>query len=290
MRVVICYHDPISNKMMEEVIEMTHEEFITNAQIKLKNTLEKSILNLSNANYQKRLQTMTVTDTAKEIIKQEYKTPESIYNGPYTKTALFLLPMLELTLRNEKIKKYLVNAYLDDIAYEHDYTRPIFLLFKVKSFAEPEYKELFKFITTLPSFRIDYDLGTQEFIDPQNNWPTKYNLVMMVYETPEKWKDDYYHFKAGRYSRFSSEYKLKFPKETLDKDNKRVESLVYGVIHKTAYRKDQVAKHFCVKNDKGTIKDLQEYEKNRKEMDGWAEIWECADKKHEYYNYCEEVK
>ena len=219
---------------------------------------------------------MTKVQDAETVIEENYITKDSIYNGPYTKTTLFLLPMLDLNLRNAAIKKFLVNAYIDDADYEHDYTRPIFLLLKTKNFEDKDFINLCAFLRTMFTYKMDYDLGTQN----------GESLVMLVFETPEKWKHDYYHFKSGRYSKFSDEYKSKFPKEVVGADKRKIESLVFGVIHKTPYRKDQVASHFCVKDDiTGKIKDQVDYEKIRKEMDSWEEVWDAPSRETEVYRY-----
>jgi len=219
---------------------------------------------------------MIKTPEADKVIQEEFRAEESIYNGPFTKTALFLLPMLGLNLRNAQFKKFFKNAYLDDVDYDHDYTRPIFVLLSVKDFSDKDYKEVIKFLWAIPGFKMDYDLGRQD----------DKNLVMLVFETAEKWKEDYYHFKAGRYFKFSKEYKILFPQKTANGPGKpETESLMWGVIHKSAYRKDLIAKHFAPKNDKGEIINLKELDEFRKEMDTWEEIYDRAHKKHELFNY-----
>jgi len=227
-----------------------------------------------NSERRQKYKNMTKTKEAEEIIQESFITQSSIYNGPYNKTTLFLLPMLELTLRNPVVKKYLKNAYLDDADFEHDFTRPLFLLLRTKSFEEKEFKDLCTILRSKMTFKVDYDLGKQDGD----------NLVMYVFEIPEKWKENYYHFKAGRYSKFTDPYKILFPKEILD-GTKKVESLVYGVIYKTAYRKDQVASHFCVKDGEGKIKDTKEYETIRKGLDQNQDIWEMPMRHHEIMHW-----
>jgi len=224
---------------------------------------------------------MTDTEEFKETITNTYKSKESIYNGVHTKTSLFLLPMLGLTLKNSFIRKHLLNAYLDDLEFTHDFKRPIFILLKTKSFKDPSFEELVNIFRQKKEIKIDYDLGVQLIDD------IKYNLVMFVFECPEKWIKDYYCFKSGHYSKMSDEYKNLFPRETIDKDKKPVESLMWGVMHKSDFRKNQVALHFTVKDNLGKPKNLVEYNRLRKEIETYPEIWDGLNPKEEIYNFKE---
>lgn len=223
---------------------------------------------------------MTIEKEAANLIKENYKSKDSVYNGRYTKTALFLLPMLELSLRHNLVNRYLVNAYLDDKGLEHDYKRPIFLLFKVKSFMEKDWMDFSNYLRESTMLVYDYDLGVQD----------GHNLVMKVFETPTKWKEDYYHFKAGRYSKFSSAYKVLFPKETLDEKKQKTESLMWGVINKSPYRKDFIANHFCVKDNDGKIKNQDDLKQAKEFVDTLEEIWDICNSSEEYYRWNLEKK
>lgn len=213
---------------------------------------------------------MVITENIEQVIQEDYIPNQSPFNGRWTKTALFLLPMLDLNLKHPYLQKYLFNAYLDDKELEHNFVRPIFLLFKVENYNEPDFKKLSDVLVHNRVY--DYDIGKQE----------GYNLVMMVFSTPEKYKEDYYHFKTGRYSKFSTEYKQKFPRETINEKKQRVESLMYGAIYKTEFRKDWVAKYFCQKDSRDEVISIKEYNELRKEIDTWEEVWDKADRT-EYY-------
>lgn len=219
---------------------------------------------------------MTKTEkTIDDLVKENAVPKESIYNGRYTKTALFLLRMIDLNLQHPLVNKFLYNAFLDDKGLQHTFERPIFLLFKVEKLNDKEFMQLFQTLRELGHRRYDYDLGKQD----------GHNLVMVVCQTPDKWKDDYYHFKAGRYSKMSDAYKLLFPKEIYNGTAVKQESMVWGALHKSKTLKDRVANIFTVKDDQGNIKDPLAYEEFRKEIDTWDETWDLPKPSEEYYRF-----
>ncbi len=219
--------------------------------------------------------TMIKTPEAEEIIQQPFKDKESIYNGPYNKTTLFCLPMLGLTLRNAVVKTYLKNVYLEDVDYEHEIVRPLFVLAAVKDFTEKDYINFCYVLRHTEGYKHEYDLGKQN----------GKNLVMFVFETKLCHKDDYYHFKAGRYSKFSLRYKQTFDQYINNDTEKQIESLMWGVVYKSKFRKDQIALHFSVKDNDGKVKDQKEYKILRDAIDKYEEIWEVPRREAEYFNY-----
>lgn len=203
---------------------------------------------------------MIKNDNIKELLNNTYIVPESIFDGRYTKTSLFMLPSLDISLSSINIKPFLINAFLDDREYNHIFIRPIFVLFKTKSYKDITWKKLYESLMKKPEYLVDYDCGIQN----------DFNLVMFVFACPEKYKEDYYHFKRGRYSKFSEEYKKKFPEAVTNDKGKFVKSLMYGVIHKTNYIKSEVERVLML--DPNIIDEMDE-------------LWEIPLRHREYYRY-----
>jgi len=218
---------------------------------------------------------MTKTENTYNILEENYKSKDSIYNGIYNKTTLFMLPAIDFNIRYAPLRKHLVNVYLNDFEYYHDYQCPLFVLLKTKTFEESSYKDLIKSFKDSKFFVCDYSVGTNE----------DHNLVMYVFEVPKQFHDVYYNFKGAKYSKFSKEYRNKFPKLTVDNTNKSVESLMWGVINKSTYRKEQVAKHFSIQNAEGKIIDMDAYNELLSDMENWDEIWDKIYPKEEVYRY-----
>lgn len=183
----------------------------------------------------------------------------SSFTGDHTKTSTFLLPMLGMYHYNKPLSNYFVNCYLDDLSLDHDYRRPLFLLLKSSNILNLNWLDFYTSLKKLDTFVYDYYVGTLS-----NNK----HLYMLVFETPEKWKSDYYLFKRGRYSKFSEEYKKLFPKIIKNLFQKNVESLAYGVIHKTEKLKKEVEE--ILKLEKGFVDSLEE-------------IWDLPRKEEEYF-------
>lgn len=212
-----------------------------------------------------------------EIVVEDYKPKMSDYNGKYSKTALFLLQMIGLSLRHRLILKFMRNAFIDDKGIEHDFTRPIFVLFSIKNMQDKEWAILEDVLKKNESRITDYYVGVDS--------KTGMNYVMYVFQVPDNWKEDFYHFKAGRYSKMSDEYKAKHPKDIIDPVHGTIESVVWGAMHKSDKLKDRVAKEFSVKDEKGRIKDKLAYNDIRSALDTAAEIWDRPNKEEEYFRY-----
>jgi hypothetical protein len=69
-----------------------------------------------------------------EVLNEPYVVRDGAFDGKWTKTTQFLNPLIDLNLRNRIIMNYFVNMFLDDHAVEHNYVRPIFVLFRTKGF------------------------------------------------------------------------------------------------------------------------------------------------------------
>lgn len=172
-----------------------------------------------------------------EIVKESSKLDESEFDGKYTKTALFMLPSVDIDLRNRLISKYISNAFLNDMEHEHDYVRPIFVLFSVSLQNEVEWRDLCKVLRTKnPCYLDDYYVGKE----------SGKHLIMYIFSVPDKWKADYFLFKRARYSKFSDEYKSKFPEKVTSKSGTDIESLVWGAMHKSNNLKAFIKKRFAI--------------------------------------------
>lgn len=197
-----------------------------------------------------------------EVVKQEYITPVSLYDGVYTKTTQFLLPAIALNVKNRLIHSFFVNSYVGDKGHRNNYDRPIFVLFAVKDFASREWHKVYSTLVKSENYVDDYDCGKQD----------DKNLVMMVFRVPEEFEEDYYHFKRGRYSKFSKEYKSKFPQYVHNENGEKVESMIWQVIHKSATLKRKLEDEFGL--DYGQL-----------DKDDTAEIWDLPRRNREYYRY-----
>jgi hypothetical protein len=205
-----------------------------------------------------------------DVIKEEFVTPVSLYDGKYTKTTQFMLPAVGLNIRNRLIFNYFLNAYIEDKGHRHEYKRPIFVLFGVKDFKDKEWQKVYVALVKSPNYIDDYDCGIQD----------DKNLVMMVFQVPDEFEMDLYKFKRGRYSMFSEKYKDKFPKFVGDDEGVGKESIIWQVINKTEALKRQIEEEFGM--DEGEL-DLP--------TDGVVakEIWDIPRKNREYYRYEEVV-
>lgn len=201
-----------------------------------------------------------------EILKQEFLTPVSIYDGKYTKTTQFMLPSVGVNVKNKLIFKYFINSYLDDKGKVHDYERPVFVLFGVKDFNDKDWQKVYAALLRSPNYKGDYDCGIQDEL----------NLVMLVFKVPDDFESDYYHFKRGRYSRFSDAYKEKFPRFIGDDDNKGKESIIWQVINRSPILRKQIEDEF----------NMPEGELDKATDGTFAkDIWDIPRKNREYYRY-----
>lgn len=193
----------------------------------------------------------------KEILKQNWEIFDSKYDGVFTKTTQFMLASLEINLTATMLKCFR-NAFLKDVEHDHEYERPIFLLFGKDD--EKNWKRMHEDLTKNSNFVNDYVVGFDK---------NGIELFMYVFSVPEKFKDDYYSFKSGRYSKFSESYKSKFAK-FISVKNKREESIVWQVIHKADTLRRKIEDEFSL--EEGFL-------------DAAEEIWEQPRKEREYYNY-----
>lgn len=203
-----------------------------------------------------------------QILETKYEKDYSKYSiGKYNKTTTFLLPSVGLGIFQIKtIASYLVNAYLEDESLEHNFERPVFVLFSISKTQEKTWNDFEYKLQKNPNYVYDYYVGTNE----------KETLIMYVFKVPEKWKDIYSLFKEGKYFEFDEDYKKIFPKEAINL-GKIVESKVYGVLYKTQSLKEYLIQEFVIDPD-----DQNEFENTLNSMDNW---WDLPDKKYEHIKF-----
>jgi hypothetical protein len=96
-----------------------------------------------------------------EVLQENYITPSSEHDGKFSKTSQFMIPAIGINLHNPLVFKFFVNAYLNDAEHKHDYVRPIFLLFSIKNFKDPDWIKVYNKLITSPNFITEYDIGLQ---------------------------------------------------------------------------------------------------------------------------------
>jgi hypothetical protein len=198
-----------------------------------------------------------------EVLNEPYVVRDGAFDGKWTKTTQFLNPLIDLNLRNRIIMNYFVNMFLDDHAVEHNYVRPIFVLFRTKDFQDVMWLKVYGAMKASAHYRYDYDVGVQD----------GYNLIMIVFSIPESSADDYYHFKKGHYSKFSDSLKSKFPRFLQNPTTgEPEESIIWGVMHKSRHLKKLLE---------------EEFDTPHGHFDDAPEIWDQPQKDREYYRYQE---
>jgi hypothetical protein len=135
----------------------------------------------------------------------------------------------------DSVKKLgLVDTYTEDPSMKDFVTLPdqqkfLFLLIKNKKMTSLEIKKIISELAQIP-IKV---LFSYELIN---------DYLMIVIEFPQEFKLDYDNVIAGRYSKLSEQFKLKFPKtkDVFNKEKKRVGSeytLYYHVFNKTEWLK-----------------------------------------------------
>lgn len=227
---------------------------------------------------------MTRNETKiKSTLLNPYTIPSGFYDGLHTKTTQFILPSVSIDMRNRQNCKFFINAFLDDRGRNHNYTRPIFVLMGVNSFEDKEWQKVYNQIVLSKDYIDDYDCGVQDIMS-DNKRTSTVNLVMLVFSVPDEYAQDYYSFKRGRYSKFSTKYKEKFPRYS-DGNKSGSESYLWRVINKSASLKRELEEEFGMdygEMDLPTIIDGVTYPPAE-------EIWDVPRKEREYYRYVKDV-
>lgn len=208
------------------------------------------------------------------VLAEQSDVEQSKFNGgKYNKTTIFTLPMISLNYRIRAMSKYLKNAFLDDGGIEHDFDKPIFLLLKVKDYKDRDWIDFCKSVLTVDSIKeaylMDYFVGREDGCD----------LIMYVFDVPDKWAADFELFKAGKYSKMSDAFKKNFPKEEYSVSGGRRESQAWGALNKSDTLKDIVVKEF-INPGTSSVDDVISL---RRDMDTWPEIWDKPHAKEEVF-------
>lgn len=193
-----------------------------------------------------------------KVVRECYVTPDSLYDGPYTKTTQFMLPAIGINIKSKLIFNFFVNTYIEDSGIRHNYKRPIFVLFAVTDFSTREWSKVYSTLVKTDNYIHDYDVGIKD----------EKKLVMMVFKVPDEFEQDYYHFKRGRYSQFSEAFKAKFPRYIGDGK----ESLLWQAINKAPELKRKIEDEFLL-------------EEGQMDWPDATEIWDKPRKEREYYRY-----
>jgi hypothetical protein len=198
-----------------------------------------------------------------ELIKEDYKVPESVFDTKRTKTSHF---MLNTIFPNNSIisTEYFVNAFLDDEKFDHDVVRPIFILFKT-SLKDNKWTMLSQKIKTKAEFVLEYFCGIQD----------GKHLIMMVFSVPDKFAKEYELFKIGKYSKFSENYKKLFPQYLTNDRAQSPESKIWQALYKSDALRKELENYFTVTpNGSNPTRFAPE-----------DELWGIIEPKYEVYRY-----
>lgn len=165
-----------------------------------------------------------------QLIEENYIVPHSVFDGKMTKTSHFMLNALFPKTSTLTSTEYFINAFLyDEMFGKHMLTRPIFILFKMKP-RDGKWGIIASKLRNKEEYVLEYFCGTHEGS----------NLIMMIFQVPEKWAKEYILFKAGKYSKFSEEYKKLFNRYTHDDNAQPIESIIWRVVYKSTELRKQL--------------------------------------------------
>lgn len=198
------------------------------------------------------------------IIQEDYVAPESEFDRKRTKTSHF---MLNTVFPNSSLMatEFFVNAFLEDDEFKHSILRPLFLLFKVRQ--ENKWTTIAQRLRAKNEYVLEYYCGKQDGKD----------LIMMVFQVPDRYAKEYLNFKAGKYSQFSDEYKKLFNRYTHNDRAQPVESTVWRVIHKSPELKRELEAYFEVPETRKIGKPVK--------FNDDDELWGIPEPKFEFYRF-----
>jgi hypothetical protein len=197
------------------------------------------------------------------LLREDYVVPQSFFDKTRTKTSHFMLNTL-FTNGSLTNTEFFVNAFIGDHGFSNRFVRPLFLLFKITPNDS-------KWNTIAPRLRAKNEYLMEYFVGVQD----KKHLVMMVFQVPDRFSKEYVHFKNGKYSQFSIEYKKLFNRYTNNERAQPVESIIWKVLYKTAdLRKDMEAFFTVDPKDTHPVK-----------FDPEDELWGIPEDKWEIYRY-----
>ena len=142
-----------------------------------------------------------------EVAERPYGVKFQEMGISYTNTAMFVLPMLNLSI--VRLGKYFLNCFIKDKEYPTLVERPLFLLFKFDYETkndELHCKNIHDELTSKDELVTYYYVG--------NIQGSK--CIMYLFNIDSEFQDDYNNFLKGKYSKFRPEFKEKFPKYFMD--------------------------------------------------------------------------
>lgn len=150
-------------------------------------------------------------------------------------STLFLLYPLGLE-RRKLIEFGFRSAYISDTGKDTDYENPVFLLFK------PEDITMFQAFVDSEYVRVNPHTET---FDLREDYDQDKGYVVLLYQFPDEFKEDYEKFLEGKYSKFSAKFKETYPKMIKIKQAsgliRDVISTQYKIIHNTKKIREEVA-------------------------------------------------
>jgi len=196
-----------------------------------------------------------------QLLIEDYVVPQSPFDKKRTKTSHFLLNTI-FPSSSLMATEYFVNAFLADDEFQHRIIRPVFVLFKVSK-KDAKWQQIASRLRAKPEFILEYFCGIDN----------KKDLVMMVFQVPEIYKNEYINFKEGKYSKFSNLYKKTFNRFTNNDKAEPVESAIWRVIHKSPELKRELESFFSVQKKHPYIFAEED------------ELWGVPQPLYEYYRY-----
>ena len=210
-----------------------------------------------------------------QLLQDDCKDHDSEFNWKrgnriHNKSTYFALPFIGITVDGNVCSRYLRNAYLNDKGIEHDFVRPLFVLFRVKNRADKVWADFANAASMRDAYITDYYVGQEG-----DN-----TLIMYVFQIPEKWADDFVHFKAGRYSSMSTAYKSIFDQYMYTPSGNKRETRMWGILNKSEALKDEVVKRF-INPETSTPEDVISL---RREMNFWDDVWDAPNDNAEVFH------
>lgn len=153
-----------------------------------------------------------------------------------TASTRYLLRPLGIIKKDEKIDSSklkdfgFIDAFIKDVNHKHDYTHPLYLLFRQK-----------EIMTTFREFVQDeYERGLllEDYDYPEGH-------IVLLYDYPEKFKQDYDKIMAGKYSETSKEFQKCFP-ESIEIYGKTMNTVQFMVFNKDQYLRDKFKEEYDI--------------------------------------------
>jgi hypothetical protein len=203
-----------------------------------------------------------------EVIQEPYIVPESVFDRKRTKTSHFMLNTVFPSGSSIATTEYFVNAFLDDGGFKHkNLQRPLFILFKT-TLNDNKWTTICQRLRAKDEYVLEYFCGIHE----------GKHLIMMIFQIPEKFTVEYEHFKAGRYSKFSDDYKRLFQQFISNEKAQPVESVVWRVMHKSKELRKELETYFTI-----TPKNAYRFEED-------DELWGLPEPLYEVYRYNQNIE